>query len=245
MPNLPKAITFLILIIIFFVQLDQVQAQQKTQTSLHNTPKKIETPVPAKTNKTLPQKNIKPSSTENEKGYSWKDMFDMAESFFTIIAIIAGGFWAYHKFIIRRQKHPHANLTHEIKHFSDGNEQIILHVKVHIENIGEILIQITSGFTRIQRTLPFPEDKESFIQNGKVIRDNDSKDILWPEIECIEREWKLGDFDIEPGESDEVCFDIILNSGDQAIIIYSYFENIKKSGRGWQKTSIYDLRGSC
>jgi hypothetical protein len=246
MPNLSKAITFLFLINIFFVQFDKTQAQQKTQANLHNSPKKTEIQAPAKINNTSPTKIIKSSSNGNHKGYSLKDILSMLESVFTIIAIIVGGVWTYQKFIIRRQKYPHANMLHEIKHLTINDNKLLLNVKVHIENIGEILLEMKSGFTAIYRILPISDDDMLLIETNKMERSEKGNEIEWPEIDCTEVKYAEGDLEIEPSENDEVCFDFILNSEDQAICIYSYFENIKKSKHeheiGWHVTSIYDLR---
>jgi len=239
-----KLLAYLFLIIIFSVLFDQFQAQQKPETNLHNTPQETVTPTPEKNTKTSAQQENIPSDTENERKYTLKDIIDIVESVATILAIIAGGAWAFHKFIVRRQKYPQANLTHEIKHLFGDDDKIILHVKTRVENIGNILIQIESGFTRLQRVLPFPKDEKELFQNGKVLRDKDSKEIPWTEIEEIKRQWEPCNFEIEPGESDEVCFEFLLNPEDHAILIYSHFENIKKTTRdlGWGLTSIYDLR---
>lgn len=246
MPNLPKAITFLILINIFFVQFDQVQAQQKTQTSLHNTSEKTETPIPAKNNETLTQQIVKPSPTKNNKGYSCKDILDMAESVVMILAIILGGIWAYWNFEIRRQKHPRAKISYIIKHLPISDNKVLLHVKVHIENIGEILLEMESGFTRVYRILPISNDDMLLIETDEMKRCEKGKEIEWPEIDEIKIKYMKGDLEIEPNESDEVRFDFILNSEEQDIFVYSHFENIKKLERelGWEVSTIYDLRQS-
>lgn len=53
-----------------------------------------------------------------------------------------------------------------------------------------------------------------------------------------------GELEIEPGESDHVYFDCIINSEPEVIEVYSYFKNIKKHWRdiGWPLTTVYDLR---
>ena len=67
--------------------------------------------------------------------------------------------------------------------------------------------------------------------------------------------------EIEPGESDEICFDYLIDTGVEIINIYSYFSNFKKKSMfrifnrfhicrrvlkkrdiGWQITTIYNLK---
>lgn len=102
MLNLPKTITFLILLIIIFVQFDQVQTQEKTQTSLHSTPKKTETLIPAKIKRTLPQKDIKPPSTENKRGnhINWTAIASIA----TLIAVIVALIPHYKELIFKKKR---------------------------------------------------------------------------------------------------------------------------------------------
>jgi hypothetical protein len=90
MPNLSKYTILLILICTFFVQFNQVQAQQKTETGLHETRKKTETPITPKIKETLAQKIIEPPSAENKKGnyINWTAIASIATLFAVIVALI-------------------------------------------------------------------------------------------------------------------------------------------------------------
>jgi hypothetical protein len=41
---------------------------------------------------------------------NWKDIFSIAQSTVTILALVIGGLWAYSKFVYRREKEPRAEV---------------------------------------------------------------------------------------------------------------------------------------
>ena len=66
----------------------------------------------------------------------------------------------------------------------------------------------------------------------------------WPLLNESRLRFGKGKREIEPGETDEVHFDFVLDSDVQIIVVYSYFKNVTKKRReiGWHATSTYDLR---
>jgi hypothetical protein len=225
------------------VPLNHAHAQPKKQASMKSVPQKTDK---SKTQQfeTLKQKNDQPVT--NEKGYNLKDWIEIGQSILTSLAILIGGLWAIIVFILKREKHPHANMTHIIKHFPIDDENVLLWVKVQIENKGNILMQLTSGFTRIQSVLPLSNDIKELIQNDKLPMPENPNEVPWPLIEEIEIKFEEKSCEIEPNERDELIFEFIFSSNEQVVSIYTYLENIKKreSELGWGLTSIYDFRES-
>jgi len=226
-----------------FVFLNHAHAQPKKQANMQSVPQKPDNPKIQKL-ETVKQKNDQAGM--KKKSYNFKDKTDIVRSMLTGLAIFIGGLWALIVFILKREKHPHANITHIIKHFPIDDEKVLLRVKVQIENKGNILMQLTSGFTRIQSILPLSNDIKELIQNEKSPRPENSNEIPWPEIEEIKIKFEKKSCEIEPNERDETIFDFILNSNEQVVSIYTYLQNIKKrkSELGWGLTSTYDFRES-
>lgn len=167
------------------------------------------------------------------------------QSLGVIIGIIVGGYWTYRGFVQNRQKYPRANLSHKIFFIELPNNKKYLQVKVIITNIGNVLICLECGFTRITQILPFEEDINEF--------DSIECEIEWPMIDKKSISSGNKKCEIEPGESDELNFDFIIDSDINLINIYSYFSNIKKKSIfskmikrerdiGWQITTIYNLK---
>jgi len=153
-----------------------------------------------------------------------KDFASTLQSFGILFGLIVGGWWTYRAFIQNRQKYPRANLSHKIFHIKLPNNKIYLQVKIIIANVGNVLINLESGFTRITQILPLPEDTTNMFDNNK-------REIEWPMLNKKATIYEKKNCEIEPGESDEINFDFILNSDVQLVNIYSYFSNIKKKSR--------------
>lgn len=190
--------------------------------------------------------------------YFWsvaKDFASALESFGIFIGIIIGGWWTYRLFVQNRQKYPRANLTHKIFYSKLPNNKIYIQIKVVIANIGNVLICLEPGFTRISQILPLVDEI-----------DNSEREIEWPMLDKKDVVYEKKNCEIEPGENDEMCFDFLIDPDVELINIYSHFSNVKKKSRfllfvkkikikfiikfiekrirpiGWQITTIYDLK---
>jgi hypothetical protein len=168
-----------------------------------------------------------------------KEVLDALQSLATIAAIIGGGIW----FLSRRQRYPRADVTHNITHKVLPDGKLLLHVAVRISNKGEVLLTLISGITRVQQMLPLSSSVVESINEGLDPVKKGQTEIEWPPLYSRESEWKEGKLEIEPGESDHINHDFILEAGVQTVEVYTYFKNAMKSGKeiGWQLTTVYDL----
>lgn len=168
-----------------------------------------------------------------------KDLSAIVQAVFTVAAIIGGGFWFYK----RRQRYPRADVTHSITHKALPNGKLLLHVTVTISSKGEVLLSLISGVTRIQQVLPLPSSVLDTINKGLDPVKKGQTEVEWPLIEERKPKWKEGKIEIEPGESDHIDCDFILEGSVKTIEVYSYFKNASKPGKeiGWQLTTVYDL----
>jgi hypothetical protein len=172
-----------------------------------------------------------------------KEIVDIIQAIFMIAAIIIGGIWGYWLFVQYRQKYPRASIAHRITHRPIANGKLLLHVVVIISNAGDVLLSLVSLETRIQQVLPPPAEVLDFINKGHSPVPDGQTEIDWPLIDSQESGWKRGEYEIEPGESQEIHYDFILDAETQTIEVYSYLKNEKKRDReiGWDLTTLHDL----
>jgi len=173
-----------------------------------------------------------------------KEVFVIIESVIKIIAIIFGGWWSYRLFVKNRLKYPKAKIEHKVFHKKITDDKILLHVDTTILNTGNVLISIVSGVTRVQQMIPTQNTILNSINEGKDPVSEELNEINWPLIQEREYKRKKGELEIEPGENDQICYDFIIDSDVQTVVIYSYYKNINKYRRdlGWHLTTKYDLK---
>jgi len=183
---------------------------------------------------------------KTETSCDWSKTITVVKDILTIIAIIVGAIWTYLLFIKKRQKYPRANISHNVKHVPLVDDQILLYVNVTLTNIGEVLLSLASADVRVNRVLPLSDELSETIGRGEDPVKEGEIEVEWPMIHDRPRKWKEGEFEIEPGESDHLHFEFLLESDIEVVVLYTYFINVKKRERdiGWNLTTVYDLRSS-
>jgi hypothetical protein len=161
----------------------------------------------------------------------------------TVIALVAAVIW----FFRRRQRHPRANIQHEIQHWQTG-ERYILHVRAKVSNVGIVGIKARSMFTRVQQLVPVDPDIEAKLAANVDPVQSGQSEILWPKFEPRECNWKKGERVIEPGETDECHFDFVIPSSAKLVQVYTYLRNRASWWRpddkheiGWHARTVYHL----
>lgn len=173
------------------------------------------------------------------------------------VAIIVGGLWAYRLFVKNRKEFPYATIEHNIEYWYLEDGKIYLTMIVTVKNSGEVRLPLTSGIISVQQVLPLHshirwplrEANEDNLKDGKVknlfiTEDRQAgMEIDWPEIGYRSLVWPKGDIQLEPGESEELQFDFILENTIQTVKIVSYIENkYRKQKSGWTKTTMFNFR---
>lgn len=202
------------------------------------------TPAPAQSTPTPPITNSGINS--NSPIQTTSTFFQMIKPIVEVFAIIVGAWWAYRTFIRTRLNFPYAELSQTITQVSLPSvsfteDKILLNVTLTLHNAGNILIPLALSETRIQQILPLHVSIKDAI--SKKDTDRKSTDIPWPELQYLSRKWEVGEVEIEPGESEQIEYEFILDRKAQVIKVYSYVSNTrkKKSGLGWHATKIYKL----
>lgn len=173
----------------------------------------------------------------------WKEIAQIAQSVFTIIAVLVGGIWGYWLFVKNRQRYPRAQIEHSVFHRAISDDKILLHVIVKVSNLGNVLLSLVSLDTRIQKILPSSDEFIESIRKGLDTVDEGEAEIEWPLIGSRELNLEKDKYEIEPGETQGIDCDFILGSDVEVIALYTYLKNVSKRGReiGWDSTTIYTL----
>lgn len=177
--------------------------------------------------------------------YSLKDVFAIIQSISVAVGVLGGGYW----FFKQRQKYPRANLAHEISHKILPNNKILLQLQVKIINVGVVMISLNKCDIRVQKIVPLNDDMAELIKKDDSIyikeKDRLDYEIHWPLLKDIEHECEDGLCEIEPNESEQFCYDFVIDSNVDTVSIYTYFINKSVKGKkklGWSFTTIYDFK---
>jgi hypothetical protein len=174
---------------------------------------------------------------------SIRNLTDIIQAVLTSLAILVGGSWSYLLFVRRRQRYPRANLKHEITHRTIGDGFVLLRVTATVTNNGEVLLSLACAETRVQQVVPAPADLLGAAKKGKDPLAEGETEVEWPILFSRQSKWDKDEFQIEPGESDQILYDFVLKDDVTAVEVYTYLKNeeVKKREIGWNMTTIYDL----
>lgn len=149
-------------------------------------------------------------------------------------------------FVSKRERYPRAKLTHSITHRPLTEDKVLLHVIVTISNTGELLLEFDEGVIFIQQVLPLSPKIRDVIEKDKDPVSDGETEIGWPSPKGVKPrrlQRELGEFQIEPSDSQDVYCDFVLNADVQTVLVYSHFSNIIKGRKiGWNLKTIYDLQ---
>ena len=180
------------------------------------------------------------------KHYGFKDGFPIAQSCTTFAAIIVGAIWAYLAFVRNRQKYPRANTSITVEELPLPNDSVLLKVITNIENIGTVLISVDCVWCSIYQLMPWPSDE---VLKDTVMLGNDERDIeidyeKWKDLDFREKTYEKDTFEIEPGETDDIVFDMVVNKDASLVRVYTHVENVKKRRQnkiGWSRAILYKM----
>lgn len=176
-----------------------------------------------------------------------KELRHLAETLQAVLtsaAIVVGGLWSYLLFVRKRQKYPRASLAHNISHRPLGDGYVLLSVRAGITNAGEVLLSIVSVETRLQQVLPPPSDLIKALKGGQDPIPEGRTEMDWPLLRSRLSDDKARELQIEPGESDSIQYDFMLDRSVRTVEIYTYIKNekVRKRDVGWSVTSLYDIQ---
>jgi hypothetical protein len=171
----------------------------------------------------------------------YKDGLSVLETIAKILALVVGAIWAWKGFIRNRLRFPSATLEHVITNWTD-EDRTFLHVKVRINNTGNVLIELSKGKTWIEKLTPLPSAVRKRLRAGAAVQQG-KHEIEWSLIQKHELALKET-IHVEPKEIDELHFDFVIPKRVSRILIYTHLENQAKGLRrkiGWNLTTIYAI----
>ncbi len=171
-----------------------------------------------------------------------KDLADIIQALVTTLALIIGGAWTYLLFVRKRQRFPRAKIEHRVTHMAVSAEATLLSIDVIISNIGDVLLSLVSGEIEVRQVLP-PE--ASFLQmlNSSQLGTNRRVELVdWPSLFSRSENWEKRVVEVEPGESEQFLYTLLVRAEVKTVYVESYFRNMAKRRRelGWRVETFHD-----
>jgi hypothetical protein len=160
-----------------------------------------------------------------------------------IAALLIGGLWTYQLFIKGRSGLPRATLSHKLAHRALPGERTFLRVTTQIANTGTVVLNLDRMTVRVQQVIPLGGDFGETVAQGLDLVQEGETLVRWPVLGERSQRWDRGVRQVEPGETDEITCDFVLRDVVQTVQVYTYFNNVVKSGReiGWVARTLYDF----
>lgn len=162
-------------------------------------------------------------------------------------ALLVGGAWAYLRFVKGRLWYPRASLRHTISHRPVEGGRVLLRVHTGITNSGNVILPIRDAIFRVQQVLPLADEVLRAVQAGEDAVEEGALEVVWPGLAERVHKWPPKEIEIEPGETDEIICDFVLDEAKdiETVQVYGYFENSRKRRRrrpiGWGLATLYDM----
>lgn len=174
-----------------------------------------------------------------------KDLAETVEALMTTVALIGGGAWTYHRFIRHRLFHPKAELNHEIQWEPLSDNKYIVQVVLTVFNRGDVLLPICEIWTKLYQVSPPTTSIQERLNDGDD-PEVDGAEFAWPALGLKEINHDRGVAEIEPGESEKLLFEFLVDKEIKAIKVYSYFQNTIKTKKlkreiGWVQSTLINL----
>jgi len=180
-----------------------------------------------------------------------KDIVEIVQGIVTSAAIVIAGFWTYIVFVKRRQRYPRMKVQHEVEHWPVSADERLLRVVERISNIGEVLVPLESVTVRVQQVRPWRDDALGTVVAARERLGEGVAELDWPVLGEHKNKWRTGDQEIEPTETDEVLYDLVVDKAVESISVYTYVKNAYKKRDpirpwrsreiGWNTTTVHQL----
>lgn len=181
---------------------------------------------------------------------TWKTISDLAANLVTVLAFVIGVVAAYWAFVRERALWPRAGLKLLITHRVLTPDLVLLHVKVLVENLGSLRIRAQYVRVDVSQVLPVDGKVEpNLLPAASKPEGEKLTEVEWPPLLGASETREAGGKgqpkvpEIEPGETDEFCFDLLVPRGLETVHVYAYLKNVKRRRRdfGWEATEFYDV----
>lgn len=166
------------------------------------------------------------------------------ESLVTAIGIVVAGIWTYSLFVKNRLDKPSAKISHKVEYRRIPENEILIHVAVHVANTSDVLLRIVSGEVRVTPMLPMADEILGRLHQWEDMTKEGEGEIHWPGRKTYKIDWVSKSRQIEPKEDDTFHFDFVLDRSVSTFQVYSYIENTEKKTIGWNTTTLHDIEAT-
>ncbi|KPK89949.1 hypothetical protein AMJ80_09060 [bacterium SM23_31] len=174
-----------------------------------------------------------------------KDLFSVIQSALISVGVITGGIWTYFLFVRQRLSFPKVDIELSIKNTILNEGARLIHAEIKVNNLGHVIFKSDKSELRLRQVVPVHDEikQDIDIKDGFDPVPKDKTEIEWPMLAERVWEWNKKEFEIEPGESDFLHADYIIESNIKVVEFYFYLSNAKKKSQniGWTLTNIYEF----
>lgn len=189
------------------------------------------------------------SGDTGNKNASWKDRAQTVQAMATAIALIVAGFWTYLLFVQNREQAPKADMEHTFTRITLDSDRALLRVAAKVTNTGKVLFLAGDVTARVQQIIPLasleqcrrPECPSQLLSKTGNVRPDGKSIAQWPLLDSYKG---APHFEMEPGESENLVFDLVIPISSSVVQVYTVLENRSKPGVGWETYSVVDFRGA-
>ena len=177
-------------------------------------------------------------------GFVWawlrvnKDAISALQSVVTVLAVSAGAVW----FFRQGQQHPRIEIALSVTHRTVGNRRIWVGLKAKLTNKGNVPVRLREGTAWLQQIVPPSGYVATLVSAGEPLRPPGQTFIAWERLDTCES--SPIDCELEPGESDEIDWDFVIDDEPEVIRAYVHIRNSAKRSKdrfGWQATANHEI----
>ncbi|MCA9999804.1 MAG: hypothetical protein KDE56_28775 [Anaerolineales bacterium] len=168
---------------------------------------------------------------------------EVAAHLATVTAVIVGGIWTWLLFVQRRQRFPRALVRHELTCHAINDEYWLVGLAVILQNAGDVLLSLRAWQVALQQALPPAAELEHFMARGDDTLLHGAHIIEWEPIWQINEQAASDRFELEPGESHQFHYVVVVRRNIRVVAVDTLFLNIAKKRRSltWRQTSLHLL----
>jgi len=177
----------------------------------------------------VPHSTEPPGASLVEVAKAFADITKPIVDISTILALSVGGIWTYFLFVRKRANYPQANVSLKVSHVRLTDHMRLLRVGVQLENKGNVTLAPSRMLVWVQQVLPWPAAELGQAPNADLVADQESE-IDWPLL--YEKELAapgLRYMRLEPNESDDRQFDVLLADNVDTVLIYTHVKAGRRS----------------
>lgn len=165
---------------------------------------------------------------------NWAYIARVIQALLTVVAIVAGGVFAWRNAHIFRHNAPHVNVSHEIAHIFLSDEYVYITVTTTLHNTSRVNIEFLNGYAKIQQVTPATDEEIEGLYAEAFETAGTSRPpgyLQWPTLGDYLIRWEKDGLTVEPGEEETQTFEFIVSRDVESVIITTYFYNSRVVGK--------------